>query len=472
MPSILTQNYHTHLATELKGRLAWSETLDALRANGSLSSTVYASILSGANSVAIYVFLGYPSPWATEASPPTPEETPQTTTYDYWRTMLGAKRVSSANTNHVVPRVNWTTGTVYTQYDDTVDLTGEQFYVLVLDGGTTYQVYKCLWNNDGGTSTYAPTGTDTDEQTYADGYVWKYLYSLSSVNDRFLTLDWMPVYANATIQAAASANSGKLAADVPFVITYEGARYRSTANIVVTLNGDGTGATVANAGVGVVGGTIASVTLLTAGTDYSNVASINIYQSGDVSLATARAIIPPFPGHGYDPIHELQSKHLMCVVRFSGDEAGGLTVDNNFRQIGFLVNPLKADETLATGTFYKQTTDVTVAAGGATYSPDDLVINTAKDPETSGIVVDVLDGGAGKQIIRLVDVNSRGLAEPFSATNVLNVGGGSPSTVSADAVDGPEFLPYSGHVLYVNQRIPVTRDAAGTQDIKIVLPFG
>jgi hypothetical protein len=433
-----------------------------------VSQNAYESMLAVANTINLYLFVGYPSPWETEVDPPTPEDTPQVTGFDYWRNMLAAKRVASANVCHVVPRVDWTSGTVYTQYDDSVDLTGQPFYAMVLDGGTTYQIYKCLWNNNGGESTEAPTGTDTEGQVYADGYVWKYLYSLDSVNNRFLSLSWMPVYANSSIQAAAETLSGQLPPEVPVVIEYEGARYNADATTTVTIDGDGKDATILSAGVGIVGGTITSLSLATGGLGYTNVASINVYQSGNIAQATARAIIPPFPSHGYDPIFELQAKHLMCVVQFSDDESGKLTVDNNFRQIGLLVNPLLANGDLATDTVYKQTWDIPLVTGASTYAPDDLIINTDKTPSPSGILVDQIDSGL---TIRLVNVNTRGLTTPFSAGDVLQVGGSLQSTVD-DGISGPELLPYSGHVVYANQRIPVTRGPGETQDLKIVLPFG
>ena len=121
MPSILTQHYHTQLATEVKSRLAWSETIDALAANGTISADTKTTLISSANSATLYLFVGYPSPWPVDVDPPAPVENPQTTGFDYWRNMLAAKRVSSSNTQPVVPRNNWTSNTVYTQYDDQAD---------------------------------------------------------------------------------------------------------------------------------------------------------------------------------------------------------------------------------------------------------------------------------------------------------------------------------------------------------------
>jgi hypothetical protein len=474
MPSILTQNYRTHLATELLSRLAWAETVDDLTAAGALTSDGRTTLLTAANTVSLYAFIGHTTPWPTEGAPPTPVDTPQETTYDYWRHMLFAKRVLSTDFAFVVPRIDWNANTVYTQYDDTTVLANTNFYVLVLDdaGGTpAYQVYKCLWNAGGANSTYQPTGIDSDPQTYDDGYVWQYLYSLATTTDDFLTDDWMPVYETSSLQAVALANPGTLPRAVPFVIVTPGANYNASVNAVCTLTGDGAGASVANGGIAIVGGTVQSVTLLSGGTGYTNVGSINIYQSG-ASLATARAIIPPYPNHGYDNVHELQAKHLMCVVEFYGDEGGKLTVNNDFRQIGLVVNPLLANGVLATDTKYKQTWDVTVQAGAPTYNPDDVVINTTKSPSPFGVVVDTLAGEAGKKIIRLTDVNVQGFTTPFGEGDTLNVVESSPSTVSADAVSNPELLPYTGEVLYVTQRVPVTRTADQTQEFKIALPFG
>ena len=473
MPSLLTQNYRTHLAVELLSRMAWGETLDALTSEALITTDARTAFLAAANTVTLYAFVGHIIPWPTDSVPPVPVENTQNTTYDYWRHMLLAKRISVANVAFVAPRIDWANNTVYTQYDDAEDLSNTAYYVLVLDttGAPAYQVYKCLWNNEGAASNVQPTGVDTDPQTYADGYVWKYLYSLPTTTDRFLTTTWMPVYTNTSVQTLAATYPGKLPIQVPLIITTIGSNYNASVNTVCTLSGDGTGATVANAGITIVGGTVQSVTLLTGGSGYTNVGSINIYQSG-ASLASARAIIPPYPNHGYDNIHELPAKHLMCVLQLADTETGKLTVNNDFRQIGLITNPLLANGTLATATTYKQTWDVTIIAGGPTYNPDDVVINTTKSPSPSGVVVDVLDGGAGTQVIRMSNVDVQGLAEPFSSGDVLEVGGGSPSTVSSATVSGPELLPYAGYVLYATQRVPITRGADQTQDIKIVLPFG
>lgn len=65
-----------------------------------------------------------------------------------------------------------------------------KFYVLTED----FNVYKCLNNNYGAQSTVKPVSTSALPFTTADGYVWKYLYTIpSTLRNKFLTPLFMPV---------------------------------------------------------------------------------------------------------------------------------------------------------------------------------------------------------------------------------------------------------------------------------------
>ena len=69
------------------------------------------------------------------------------------------------------------------------------FYVLT----TARNVYKCLDNNGGATSTDEPTGVSTSVITTSDGYRWKYMYTLSAAQQsNFLSTDFMAVTENAS----------------------------------------------------------------------------------------------------------------------------------------------------------------------------------------------------------------------------------------------------------------------------------
>ena len=69
----------------------------------------------------------------------------------------------------------------------------QPFYVIT----PQYRVYKCLNNNSGAISTVLPTSISTSASTpaaLADGYVWKYMYTLSTIDQEFFyTTNWIPV---------------------------------------------------------------------------------------------------------------------------------------------------------------------------------------------------------------------------------------------------------------------------------------
>lgn len=122
--------------------------------------------------------------------------------------LLFGKRIKSNDIKLSVKRYNWAANTVYDMYDDSVDLIDKRFYVST-DTGLEVRVYKCLFNNvaisSAGKSTVEPFGTSTESFiTLSDGYVWKYMYSISKLEmNKFATIDYLPVIENLTVTAAA-----------------------------------------------------------------------------------------------------------------------------------------------------------------------------------------------------------------------------------------------------------------------------
>lgn len=140
----------------------------------------------------LYMFIGRNAAWADEEEPDEPVNSvnDEFGTRDY---IFAIKKVSAAGTALVIPRVDWTTATVYDEYSATdEDLFTKEFYVLTDD----FNVYKCISNNSGAESTNKPTGTITTEIQTADGYTWKFMYNLSgAMIQTFLNPQstWLPV---------------------------------------------------------------------------------------------------------------------------------------------------------------------------------------------------------------------------------------------------------------------------------------
>ena len=148
--------------------------------------------LSETSATNLYLFIGKVQEWDDETNPPAPNEAVANTLYSYWDQMIAAKKVTPADVKHVIARINWESNTSYTAYTHTnPDQLSNNFYVVTED----LNVYKCLQNNlSNGTSTIQPTGTGTAVIEIADGYKWKYMYTVTSQDTlKFVTADYIPV---------------------------------------------------------------------------------------------------------------------------------------------------------------------------------------------------------------------------------------------------------------------------------------
>lgn len=146
-----------------------------------------------------YVFVGKQTEYPT--SDVTAEVESETDSfYDVWNEMMFGKK---PNFKRVIPKYTWATGTVYTQYDDQVELKGTDFYVIT----DTRDVFKCISNNGGANSTVKPTKSATYIGTpfqTADNYKWLYMYTVAqSDNLKFTTNEYIPVTENSVVTNAA-----------------------------------------------------------------------------------------------------------------------------------------------------------------------------------------------------------------------------------------------------------------------------
>ena len=135
------------------------------------------------------------------------------------RTLFG-KRIQSSDIHFMIKYYPWQVGQVYVEYDDKVNLADQRFYAVVgpNDNDTgDYRVYKCLNNNNGGAASTPPNydATNTD-QIYitADGYVWKYMYVISSLEfDAYNAIGYVPITPTPTPNNP-SANTASTVSDI------------------------------------------------------------------------------------------------------------------------------------------------------------------------------------------------------------------------------------------------------------------
>jgi len=118
---------------------------------------------------------------------------------DFQRRAVFGNKVDVADVRYMFYENSWTTGTIYDDYDDEQDIAVANSIVTVKDDQGNYYIYKCLDNNNGIASTVQPTFSNIDLTTYisitsSDGYVWKYLFTVSDSDALvYKTVDSLPL---------------------------------------------------------------------------------------------------------------------------------------------------------------------------------------------------------------------------------------------------------------------------------------
>lgn len=394
-----------------------------------------------------FVFAGKHTPYpGSDANLTTPNNSVKSTNLDVYDNMIFAKRISSSDIVHVINKYLWSSNTFYYKYDHRDgELYDKRFYTVV-DESTEYNVYKCLFNASNTTvnvnSTVAPSVKTVDPIVTGDGYIWKYMYSISKTQyEKFATSSYIPVIANTTIETAAidgtievidivtqgrgydnyiangtfrttdltvggasniygapddaeaeddyyrgcvikiTTSSVGAAGQYRRIIDYRGVGGQK----IFTLNspftttpaagdeyevypyvyvwGDGTETTIAE-GRAIIDSTansIVEIEMLNVGAGYRygesyagktpdtipvtiNSAFIDlpasIANSASFTAATLQPIISPIGGHGLNPLVELGARRVCISTKFTNSEGGTIPVENDFRQVGILKNPL------------------------------------------------------------------------------------------------------------------------------------
>jgi len=417
------------------------------------------NFISSVSSDSMYFFIGRSQEWPssdTAIATPVDSENDQ---YGAQQKMVAMKKVAGSDVTSAVTRYNWTSGTTYAEYDDQDSaLTTKQYYVIT----DAFNVYKCLQAGSGA-SVVKPEGTTTyaNAET-ADGYIWKYMYTLTGIQtSRFLTNTFIPI---TTLES----DDGSLQWDVQdnavdgaihrIRITNGGTGYTSAPT--VTIDGDGNGAT---ATATVSAGAVTEIEINTIGSGYNQ--AVVTFTGGGGSDAAARVVISPPGGHGSDPVNELGGFFTMINVQLDGEDGSGdFPVDNDYRQLGMVLNPVNyGTTTTATATTLIATDQLTYTGiSGGSFTVDGTITGG-----TSGAVayIDSIDTDTGT--IRYHQESDTGF-EAFQSGETISAG-----SVSAtiDSLVDPEVEKFSGEVLYIENRAAVTRAADQIEDVKLVLEF-
>jgi hypothetical protein len=486
MPAIITDRFRIHNAEQ------------------------FSEAFTEASGNTMYLGIGRPQAFATktradsrtenegsDVAPITPADNvnAQTITFD---DMLAAKKVTSSDVTFAIPRRNWTTGTVYDVYrhDYGERITGTTTAKTANSGASTLfdatfyvltaarNVYKCLDNDNNTASTTEPTGTSTSILSTADGYKWKYMYTLSaSQQANFLSTDFMAVATNSTVSSAAVDGAINI-----IKIKTAGSGGTDGTHTNIAIRGDGTGGVCS---VTVTSGAVTAVTVTNAGSGYTfgTVSNAQIVAAGATSLTGAEldVIIEPKGGHGFNAVEELGGFYVMLNTSLEGTESansGDVTVANDFRKIILIRDP-NAGGSPATVSTLRATYAVNLTGTTGTFTADEEI-----NQSSTGAVGKVVEWDSVNSILYYIQtkfndegVDTNGNQTAFSGTNAItgisSGASGTPTTSTStinnvsftSGYSSPEIDHDTGDILYIENRAPITRAADQTENIKLIIEF-
>ena len=500
-----------------------------------------------------YIFIGLSNPagtntlvgfgrttdWDTNTPAPTDSFSYRKHTTD---TMMFGRKISSANIRRIIRRVDWVSGNKYEIYRDDYSannpspntkansLYDANYYVLNKD----FKVYICIDNGSSGTnptgnvSQDEPTFTDLEPSkagTSGDGYVWKYLFTISPSDiikfdsTEFITVPngWSTSTDTQIRNVRENGDSDVNLNQIKHVyIENAGVGYKNGIGQEVDIIGDGTGA---KARVDVVSNVITDVSVSSGGKGYSYalVDLTNISSNAVSTRAKLIPIIPPSKGHGHDIYTELGTDKVICYARFD-DTTKDFPTDTTFAQIGIVKNPTKPSSsdiftsdsysslqaikfdtvngTPKVGEEIEQVLTIAPLNGKiargyiASFDKDTKVLKYFRDRSlnfnqtfhnhtdypgisTTGRIYQ-FESAATSNVVKglessftgSVETSFTGISTLTTGNKLVNLG----ANFTAGLADS-EINKGSGEVIYLDNRPEITRSPRQKEDIKIILEF-
>ena len=419
----------------------------------------------------MYCVLSKVDNWSDDSNPPAPTQD-QKTIKNFLKNAFVAKQITSNDICPVIPRIDWTSGTVYDYYVDDVDILAKdqngyplyEFYVL----NRYNQVFKCLWNNNGGPSLYEPyfqPGNYNTNGIYQniDGYKWHFIYTVDdALRIKFMDTSWIPVPIKNTTLNPLGTSEGF--GGVENLNIMNGGTGYDPSNSVISLviTGDGVGA---NGTVTVTNGSVTDISINNPGTNYTY-ASAYIQSANGSGAIIAANTISPIGGHGYDPISELGCSNVMYAIEFNGSESENIPVDITYHQVGMIANPVASSTNplIANGAIYPTSTDLIVSVGFGQYELDEVVYQGTSITNNSFIGT-VLDFNTSTNQLTLINTTGSLLL------NAPVFGSSSGTARTLLSYTPSDFQTISGYIIYMENRSAIQRSSDGIEQFKIVLSY-
>ena len=426
----------------------------------------------------VYLMIGKNDPWAdadlgqyVETGPsdidvPVPIDT-TVSQYVHYNDMIAAKLINSTSVSHVVKRVDWTSGTVYTEYNQyTDDIIDTDFFVFT----TAFKVYKCISNNNGVASTIEPTGTSTGIIETSDNYRWKFMLEVQQADVlKFVTTDWIPMNSPANAAAQPEQKSVEDAAVSGalehIAITSGGTLYKSDTGQAQ----DGTNSSVTIAATasatddfynvmtvyisdGVGSGQIRTITDYDGTTKIATVSEVWVTNPDNTSVYEVMPAVTLTPTAGDTPIG------TGAVARVSGVTGGVITKVSM----------------VSVGTNYRFLTAVVTSGLPVSGGTDAVLAARTSPPGGHGKNAVTELGGAFVMLnIRLIGAESTDfpINDDFRKVHLVANPTASGIAATGSTYNNTELDQDSGNIIYTEFRGPIVRASDSTEDIKLVCEF-
>ncbi|MDB4350324.1 hypothetical protein OAA38_00795 [bacterium] len=387
----------------------------------------------------------------------------------------------TTDVSFVVKRYNWSSGSIYSAYNDNQTVIQNSatypYYVVTAN----QRVYLCVQqgkadNGTVSTSTVDPdtTGATTAAKATSDGYIWKYLFTIGGTNaSKFLSANYLPVSKVAAAgglsvveQAQKNVQDGATAGSIiGYRVVSSGAGY--SADPTVTINGDG-----ANAKAIAKRTATNQISKIEIDDSANGIPFGSGYSYASITLTggspSTEAVIEPIisvNGLGSDPIDDLGADAIMFNAKAVGTQNGNFMVGQDFRQIGLIKNPKKSNDSDFTGTdarAMRVLTLTSISSGFDSAAVKDAIIigNTTSAKALGDELI------ASKLHYHFDD--SIGFKQFQTGETVfLDSGTGITAVISTDSEGA--IKPFSGKILYLENRSAVVRDTAQTEDVKLIV---
>ena len=462
-----------------------------------------------------YFFIGKSNPWITgDESPPTPSNSfsEYNETYDE---MLALQRVDSDEIFHMIPRVEWVSGTIFDMYrhdysSSNPTTTGKNnlYGALWVVKNQNNDIYVCLDNNGGSGSVVEPINTGDEAFYTPDGYQWLKVYSLTSSSLKVLTSSLMPIIQSEVV----SSTNGEI---YTVKIETPGSNYTSSPSGVVNsipyyyckINGDGSGAA---ARVTVTSGVVSNVKVVRNGSGYTygfvDFTANNVYQSlSDMDTETSAlnplgsgdftstVIIGPPGGWGTDLVRELGGTRVGIFSNILSNTTDFLN-NTSFRQVGILKDvleqPPQNNPTTMNATYavklVTQNAETPIFQEGEVISQ--IVTVDGKQKKAKGVVVSWSGNNEINGILNyvqdpLISTDTDGGLYRFDGTAsvigettkkvgaVVDYDGVENDRTFVNGYSSPEVQKYTGELVYLRNMTPVIRSSTQNENISLIISF-